>query len=275
MSAILLPDPVALAVTATGLLYVEADRRVRSRGGSRSPWAPRAFLLGLAIVLVSLTGPLDAAVDRSFSLHMVQHLLLTMVAAPLLVIGAPLTLALRAWPGAPRRVLARILHTTPIRIAANPLVAWSVFFTVLWGAHLTGWFEAALRSDVAHAGEHAAFLASAMLFWMPVVHADPIARPLSYPARILYLFAAMPAMAFLGLTIASATRVLYPTYAQAEGLTPALADQAAAGAIMWAGTMIMIVPALGAVLLDWMRADEREAARIDERLLRESMEGAR
>jgi cytochrome c oxidase assembly factor CtaG len=77
----------------------------------------------------------------------------------------------------------------------------------------------------------------------------------------------MPAMAFLGLAIASASDVLYPAYARAEGgVAAALADQQRAGAIMWVGTMFLIVPALAFVLLDWMRADEREAARIDARL---------
>jgi len=113
-----------------------------------------------------------------------------------------------------------------------------------------------------------------LLFWMPIVRADPVTSGLSYPARILYLFVAMPAMAFLGLTIVTSRHVLYPAYAQADGVARALADQRAAGAIMWAGTMVMIVPALGLVLLDWMRADEREAARVDARLERATARGA-
>ena len=84
----------------------------------------------------------------------------------------------------------------------------------------------------------------------------------------------MPAMAFLGLTIVSSRQVLYPTYAHADGVARALTDQRAAGAIMWAGTMVLIVPALGFVLLDWVRADEREAARVDARLERATMRGA-
>ena len=88
----------------------------------------------------------------------------------------------------------------------------------------------------------------------------------------------MPAMALLGLTIVSARHVLYPTYAQAEGVARALADQRTAGAIMWAGTMLLIVPALGVVLWDWMAADEREARRVDARFERamvvETMEGS-
>src|SRR5205085_4935502 len=85
---------------------------------------------------------------------------------------------------------------------------------------------------------------------------------------ILYLFLAMPPMPFLGLALVSANHVLYPTYAVAEAIGRAVSDQAAAGAIMWTGTTFLIVPALAFVLLDWMPADEKEAARIDRRLAR-------
>jgi putative membrane protein len=260
-------DPPVLVVGVSALGYLTADDRVRrARGRVPRPGARPAFLAGLAVLLVALTGPLDAAVTTSFTAHMVQHLLLTMVAAPLLLVGAPLTLALAAWPGTLRHALHRTLHSGPIRVLANPVVAWASFVAVLWGVHLTGLYDAALTNPGLHAAEHLALLASALLFWMPIVRADPAPSRLSHPARILYLFVAMPAMAFLGLAIVSARHVLYATYAQAEGTARALADQRMAGAVMWGGAMMMIVPALAFVLLDWMRADEREAARIDARL---------
>ncbi len=160
------------------------------------------------------------------------------------------------------------LGSLPLRVLGNPLITWSVFFVVMWGAHVSNLYEDALRSTSLHALEHIAFITAALLFWLPVVAADPAPGRLSHPARILYLFLAMPAMAFLGLTLASAGHVLYPTYAQVEGTAGALADQQLAGAMMWGGSMVLIVPALGIVLLDWMRADEREARRIDARLAR-------
>src|SRR5262249_35554172 len=130
----------------------------------------------------------------------------------------------------------------------------------------TGIYEAALRNQGVHALEHVLLLATALLFWMPIVRADPSPAVLSYPGRILYLFVAMASMGFLGLALISARAPLYATYAQVEGRAGAIADQQAAGAIMWAGTMLLIVPALGFVLWDWMRADGREARRIDARL---------
>ena len=268
-------EPVPLGVATAALGYLIADGRVRrAHGRVPRPRARLAFFAGLGVVVAALTGPIDAAVTTSFSIHMVQHLLITMVAPPLLLLGAPITLALQAWPGTPRRWLLATLRSGPARLFGNPLVAWALFFVVLWGIHFTWIYEAALHNNGLHALEHIALLVTALLFWMPIVRADPSPSGLSYPARILYLFVAMPAMAFLGLTIVSSRHVLYPTYAHADGVARALADQRAAGAIMWAGTMVLIVPALGFVLLDWMRADEREAARVDARLERATMRGA-
>jgi putative membrane protein len=225
------------------------------------------------VLVAALTGPIDASVDTSFSMHMIQHLMLTMVAAPLLLLGAPLTLAFAALPKGARRPLASVVHSRPARWLANPLVAWSAFFTVMWAAHFTGLYEASLRSAPIHAVEHLLFLFTALVFWAPIVRADPSPSPLSYPARILYLFVAMPAMALLGLALVSARQVLYATYAQAEGAR-ALGDQQTAGAIMWAGTMVLIVPALGFVAWGWMAADEREGRRIDAQVARAArMEG--
>ncbi len=262
-------DPIVACAAVASVVYATADQRVRRVRGGRAPHTRRtAFFAGLAIVLLALTGPIDAAVESSFSMHMIQHLLLTMVAAPLLLLGAPLTLALAAWPKGSRRTFAGVLQSGPARLVSNPLIAWSFFFAVLWAAHLTGLYEAALRSDGVHALEHVVFLMGALVFWAPIVRAGPSPSVLSYPAKILYLFVAMPAMALLGLAIVSARQVLYPTYAQAEGFARALADQRSAGAIMWAGTMVLIVPALGIVLWEWMAADEREGRRIDARLAR-------
>jgi putative membrane protein len=273
MPGILPADPVALGAGGAAAAYLAADSRARRARGRGAPTGRLlAFLGGLVVIVAALTGPIDAAAGRSFADHMVQHLLLTMVAAPLLLIGAPITLALRAWPGTTRRRLLAILHSPPARFLAHPLVSWSLFFGVIWGSHLTGVYEAALRNQGLHVLEHLAYLVTALLFWMPIVRADPTPSILSYPARILYLFVAMPAMAFLGLALVSARHVLYPTYAQVEGVARALVDQRTAGAIMWGGSMVLIVPALGFVLLDWMRADDREAQRLDERLARPEIE---
>ncbi|MDP9242806.1 MAG: cytochrome c oxidase assembly protein [Actinomycetota bacterium] len=263
-------DPIIiLGLASAGWLYARADRRVRKERGAHVVPHTRSwcFLAGLAVIFVALQTPLDVRAATSFSVHMVQHLLLTMVAAPLLVLGAPVTLALVSSSRTARRRLLSTLRSWPVRALSSPILAWALFMVVLWGTHFSGIYELTLQNQGVHVLEHLAYLASAVLFWIPVVGLDPAPSGLSHPARILYLFLAMPSMAFLGLAILSANHVLYPTYGRISGVAGALADQRAAGAIMWAGTMFLIVPALAFVLLDWMRSDEKEAARIDARLL--------
>jgi putative membrane protein len=275
MWSTLLGDVAPLAILGATAVYAAADTRMRrTRGHVPRRHGALAFFAGSAVLLIAVTGPLDAAVATSFSAHMVQHLLITMVAPPLLLLGAPLTLALVAWPGASRRAILGAVRSRPARLLTQPVVAWALFFGVLWGVHLTGFYDAALRDEGIHALEHVLLMATAVLFWMPIVRADPSPSALSHPARILYLFVAMPAMAFLGLVLVSADEPLYGTYARVEGTARAIADQQVAGGIMWAGTMVLIVPALAFVLLDWMRADEREARRADERLARAAARNA-
>ena len=261
-------DPVVISgLLLAGIAYVRADRRVR--GDRRGhPLRRRSFLAGLAVVFIALQSPIDTRAANSFAVHMLQHLLLTMVAAPLLVLGASVTLGLQATTPQRRRRLVSALHSRPVRVLSSPIVAWSLFVLVLWGTHLTAVYELTLRSPGVHALEHLLYMATAVLFWIPVVGLDPSPAELSHPARILYLFLAMPAMAFLGLILFSADHVLYPTYAAIEGVTRALAEQRIAGALMWTGTMFLIVPALAFVMLDWMRTDDREARRVDARLER-------
>ena len=269
-------DPaVVVGLVVTALIYIRAARRVsRERGDRRFPAARRwEFLVGLAVIFVALESPIDTGSATSFSIHMVQHLLLTMVAAPLLVLGAPVTLALLAGSPINRRRLSAALRSAPLRTISEPLVAWILFFGVLWGSHFTGLFEASLRSDGVHALEHLGYLMTAVLFWMPVVGRDPAPSGMSYPARILYLFFAMASMAFLGLALFSADRALYPAYVAVEGAAKAAADQRMGGGIMWVGGMIHLVPALALVMLAWMRADERAARRIDAQLLRAETAG--
>lgn len=262
-------DPaVVLGLASAGAAYVLAERRVSLERGDRrtSPARRWWFLMGLTIVFLALESPIDTGSATSFSMHMVQHLLLTMVAAPLLVLGAPVTLALLASSPPNRRRFAAALKHPPLRTLSHPVIAWAAFFGIIWGSHLTELFDAALRSDGLHALEHAGYLATAVLFWMPIVGRDPIPSHLSYPGRILYLFLAMASMTFLGLTLFSANHALYPTYAAIEGASRAAADQRTGGGLMWVGGMFLIVPALALVMLDWMRDDERAARRVDARL---------
>jgi cytochrome c oxidase assembly factor CtaG len=268
-------DPVPLVmVLGSAALYTAGVRRVwRARGRPAFPPGRAGFFLsGLAVVLVALESPVHTYADRLVSVHMAQHLLLTMVAAPLLILGAPSMLALQAAsPSVRRSVLLPLLHGPVGRVLGWPVLGWALFAAVLWGTHVSPVYEAAVRSEGIHTLEHLAYLTAALLFWFPVVGLDPSRRRLSHPARLLYLFLSMPVTAVLGLSIYSANHVLYPSYVTSTRLLglSALSDQHLAGALMWEGGMLVMVVALGAVLFDWLDREERAAEREDARRARD------
>jgi cytochrome c oxidase assembly factor CtaG len=254
-------DPVPTAgivLAATG--YAAAAARVpaaRRRGAI-------AFAAGLAVLLVAVDGPPDVLAEVSFTAHMTQHLLIQLVAAPLLVLGAPVGLLLRADPPwAPRRYLARLLRTRPARLLAHPLTGVSVFSGVLLLTHLTPLYDLALRSPAVHGAEHAAYLVAALLLWTPLIGTDPLPHRPGGPARALCLLLSMPAPALLGVAIAGSRRVLYPSYARV--VPPwggsALSDQHTAGTLMWVAGMVVVPLALALVAVRWLDEEERQATR--------------
>jgi putative copper resistance protein D len=199
---------------------------------------------------------------------MVQHILLTFVAAPLLVLSGPITLLLRAWSKATRRRwILPVLHSRVVRFVSFPVVAWVVFAGVMWGSHFSPLFDAALENPLIHDLEHALFLGSALLFWWPALGSDPAPWRMSPPVRALYVFLQMPQNTFLSVAILGASAPLYPHYATLNlpyGPDPLLDQQIAAG-IMWLlGDLAFLGVVLGLVAA-WMRQDARDTARADRR----------
>ncbi len=259
-------DPMVVAgLAAAGVLYLRGVRRVR-RPDRKLANRAACFIGGLVVIWIALQSPIDSYADTRLSVHMGQHLLLTMIAAPLLVLGAPVTLLLRAaTPAVRRRWVLPLLRSRPVRLLTAPVVSWAQFALVLWVSHFSPLYEAAVGSTGVHALEHLLYIVSAVLFWSPVAGIDPSPKRLSHPARLLYLFLAMPQASFLGLAMWGTSRVLYPSYQAALGAA-ALDDQRLAGTIMGSAGMLVMVPALGLVVLDWLAREEREAVRTDARL---------
>ena len=225
-----------------------------------------AFAAGLAALAVALVSGVDRYDTALFSVHMVQHLLLAMVAAPLIALSAPITLVLRlVSPATRRRWVLPVLHSRVTRILAFPVVAWVIFASVMWVSHFSPLFDAALEDPLVHDLEHALFLGAGLLFWWPAVALDPAPWRMPHPARALYVFLQMPQNTFLAVVLLSAQAALYPHYAtlvRAWGPT-ALADQQAAAGIMWlVGDAIFLV-AVMAIVVGWMRAEARDTARLD------------
>ena len=208
-------------------------------------------------LLAAVESPLDSAGDARFAPHMVQHLILTDVTAPCLLLGAPLLLILSVASNRTARRLARLLHGPLGRVLGFPPFTWSAFMLVLWGVHFTGFFEAALERESIHVLEHGVYLGAALLFWFPVISIGPTpwrGGALAYPLRMLYVLLAMPAEAILGFALAGSRKVLYSHYA-AGGLT----DQYQAGEIMWIGGSLAMFAAFMLVGFQWAMHEQRLA----------------
>jgi cytochrome c oxidase assembly factor CtaG len=247
---------LAVAAYAAGTQRYQLLRG-RSWPASRSAW----FNLAILTAIIAIESPLDAAGDVRFSPHMLQHLVLTDVTAPLLLLGAPLLLVLSATPTAFARRIVNLLKSPLGKTLAFPPFTWSVFILSLWILHFTGFFEATLTNGWIHILEHAIFISAALLFWFPVISIGPTPwshGPLAYPLRMLYLFVAMPAEGMLGFAINGARHVLYPSYA-AGGLD----DQRAAGELMWIGGTLAMFVAFMVVGFEWAKYEQRVGLKHD------------
>lgn len=265
---------IVVPLVVAALVYAWAAGRV-TRAHAKNP-VPRyrqaAWYAGLLVIFLALESPIGTYDTTFFFDHMIEHLMLLMAATPLLAIGAPITLLLRvATPAVRQRWILPVLHSRLVRLISFPVTTWLVFAAVLWATHFSPLYNASLTNDAIHAFEHGLYVVAGLLFWWPVVGADPSPWRLPHGGRVLYLFLGMPQSAFLGLAIYSAPDVLYSHYATLSngwGLSP-LADQAWAGAIMWLGGDMMFFVALILAVWVWLRAEEAEGVRIDAKLDRE------
>lgn len=267
-------DPLALGgIAVATLAWWWAVRRVNAAHPSNPHPAYRSWLFGsgLAAIGVALLSPIEAYEGQLFSVHMVQHMILELVAAPLLLAGAPITLALRASTPRVRRWLLAILQSRIVHVISFPVIAWFLFAAVNWGWHFSTLYDQALENVPLHYFQHATFLVAALLFWWPIIGADPSPWRMPHPVRLLYLFLAMPQNSFLGVALMSSPTVLYPHYvtnARSWGMSP-LEDQQLGGVIMWAVGDIGFIAGMAAVVVMWMRYEERKTVRLDARLARE------
>ncbi|HTY78018.1 MAG TPA: cytochrome c oxidase assembly protein [Candidatus Bathyarchaeia archaeon] len=244
--------PVALAAVVYGLGWVRIRRRLPERFGARRP---AAFAAGLSAIVLALCSPLDTAGAYLLRAHMVQHMLLMLVAPPLLWAGAPLAPLLLGLPLPLRRAVAAALAAVPVRrlltFLTHPVTSWIAFAAAFWIWHMPAAYELALASDPWHHVEHLCFFGAAMLFWRPVILAWPARSPWPRWAMVPYLLLAELQNTILAAILSFADRVIYPTYAAlpSAGTLSALEDQSLAGVIMWVpGSVAFLVPLLWLVL---------------------------
>ena len=239
------------------------DRRHRTRPFARARAA--AFAAAVVAAAAALGPPLDGWSSWLLSAHMVQHLLLMLVAAPLLLIGTPLRLARQSGARRLEAAAAWLAHSPAVTVLTWPPAAWACFAAVLAGSHFSPLYEAALEYPAVHVLEHALYLAAALVFWYPVVGLEPSRWRLGHGLRLLYLAAALPVQSFLGLAIFSSRYVLYPHYAVTAAVrnVSALADQQAAGLIMWLGGGLPMIAAMLLTAAAWAAEERRLADHLD------------
>src|SRR3954465_2799694 len=267
-------DPVSvlavLSVVAL-IVYLGAVVRLR-RSGVAWPWWRSLAWFGGTASLFAVTGTwFNGYSMLLFSVHMTQHMVLSLITPLLLLLGAPLTVPLRALPrgqgaaGAPRALLLDALHSRFARFVASPFFTVPLFIASLYGIYFTPLFDALMSSPIGHQFMLAHFVVVGLLFFGPIVAQDPWPRTLSHPARLLELFLPVPFHAFFGVAIMMADSLVVETFAQPPagwGVDP-LTDQGEAGGIVWAFGELPTVLVLAVVFFSWASSDDRRARALD------------
>jgi len=264
----------ATAAYLAGVNRVDSAQRTRRTRWPR--WQTACFLAGvLALALVYL-GPIDAWAHTFFWAHMTQHLVVTMAAAPLLVLGAPITLAFRASGPVNRRRIVRALRSRTVHWLTDPIVTWLLFAGMLLSFHFTGFYDWVLANHGAMVMvEQPLFLGIAVLYYLPLVGSNLLARRPTHAQRLISLGLMMIPEATIGAVIYFSPVVLYDGYdvARPFGLEP-LPDQQLSGALMWG--LVMVIDSFWMMFVagDWFSSEERRSQREDRRREREEMERA-
>ena len=274
---------VLLAYDADGLmlglliiavaLYIKGVVILRKRGDTWPVGRTIAFALGISMVDFATSGGLGVYSHFAFSNHMMAHMFLGMIAPIGIVLGAPITLALRTLPQARnkdergvRGSFIALLHSKPALVMTNPVVALAIFDGSLFTLYFTPLFGNLMQGHSGHFFMSTHFLLAGILFFQTIIGVDPAPRKVPHLVKIIIIFAAMSIHAFFSIAIMSATTLIdngYFVLLERPWATDLLADQKLGGAIGWAMGEIPILLALIATFLQWLREDKKEAGRID------------
>jgi putative copper resistance protein D len=279
-------EPNALMIGVLTLmvgLYIKGVVVLTKRGDKWPVGRTIAFALGIAATNFATSGGLGLYAQFSFSYHMMSHMVLGMIAPIGLVLGAPMTLALRTLPQGRnsdergvRGSLLAALHSKIGVIYTNPIVALAIFDGSLFALYFTDLFAVLMQSHVGHLFMSLHFLAAGFLFFFIIIGVDPNPRRVHHLVQIVILFAAMSIHAFFSVALMSTTTLIddgFYASLQTPWLGDPLADQKLGGSIGWAMGEIPILIALVATFINWMRDDSREAKRIDRNTARQAAMG--
>ena len=268
------PDALMIGVLVTAVaLYIRGVIILTRRGDKWSVGRTVAFALGISAIDYATSGGLGVYAKFSFEYHMIAHMLLGMVAPIGIVLGAPITLALRTLPQGRtseergvRGTLIALLHSKPAAVFTNPVSALALFDGSLFVLYMTPLFGNLMQSHLGHLVMSVHFLLAGILFFHVIIGIDPNPRKVPHIVRIVILFAAMSIHAFFAVALISTSTLLDQGYfasLQTPWNLDLLADQHAGGSVAWAMGEIPILLALVATFIQWMRDDSRETKRID------------
>ena len=261
---------IILSLVLAATIHLMGRWRLKQRGGGEviAPWRTVAYLGGLAVLWLALMSPIDVLSSQYFFMHMIQHLLLVMIAAPLLLIGNPMPIMLWGLPSTLRMEIGRWLRpgATFRRVVAavtTPGLVWLYFVIAVVGWHDPNAYGATLESDIVHDLEHLSFFGTAILFWWHVIGVAPrLHKKLSKGVRIGYTIAAVVPNAITGIVISFASEPIYTYYETVPrlGSMTVMQDQMLAGTIMWIpGSMMYLLAALILVARVVREEEEKQA----------------
>ncbi len=266
------PLVAALTVLITGL-YVVGVLVLRDRGDRWPVGRSLSFGLGIAAFVLATQSGLATYDTTLISVHMVQHMILSMVVPLAFALSAPVTLALRTLHTRPRRWLLAVLHSRVAAVLTFPPLTFLLYVTSPWALYFSGWYDASLESTYVHEAMHLHLVIVGCLFFWPLVGIDPVPGRVAYPFRLLLVFMTLPFHAFLGVTIMGETRLLggdwYPELHEGPmgaWLPDPLADQHLAGGILWGSGDLLGLVIFGVLFTQWVRSSLKEGAREDRRL---------
>ena len=248
-------------VVAVGLAYLAAAQRGERRDRRRRRWPLRrsgCFLGGLALLIVDLYSGIGSAADERLAAHMVEHMVMWVLVAPLLAAGAPVRLAFFALGRTGRRRLARALHSRVVATLTRPAVSVTVFSAALILTHIPAVYGLALSDDYVHQAEHALYLSTALLVWVPLLGVDPFPHRAGPRGQFVCMLACMLPMLVITVWLGTAGQAVYGHYLGTLGPS-ALHDERVAATIMWAGGLpAFLVPALTAIRPSWRTGVRRQ-----------------
>ncbi len=265
-------------------LYLLGVWTLRRRGDHWPVGRTVAFVvLGMGSFYVATSSGLAAYDTTLLSVHMVQHMVLSMVVPLCLALGAPVTLALRSLPPRPRGWLLVVLHSRVAKVLSFPPLTLLLYVVSPWALYYSGWYAASLHSSYVHEMMHVHLVTVGALFFWPLMGVDPIPGRVSYPFRVLLVVLTLPFHAFLGISVMSADSLIggdwYPSLhdgPMASWLPDPVDDQHLAGGILWGSGDLIGLVFFGVLFAQWVRSSMKEAAREDRRLdLLEAREAAR